>query len=85
MSDEVTRKDLQSLQGHCNKLNADVQKRIDNAAKNVGQLGKDMWEQVNLLNARCESLEAMEEKVGRLVKQIQALEARLAPLEKRTY
>ena len=31
MADEVTKKDLQSLQGYCNKQIADVTKRIEKA------------------------------------------------------
>lgn len=40
MSDEVTKKDLQSLQGYCNKQISDVNKRIDNACKAVNDLAK---------------------------------------------
>ena len=31
MADEVTKKDLQSLQGYCNKQIADIAKRVDKA------------------------------------------------------
>lgn len=36
MADEVTKKDLQSLQGYCNKQMADVEKRL--MAKVISEL-----------------------------------------------
>ena len=35
MGDEVTKKDLQSLQGYCNKQIADLEKRLNTKSQNV--------------------------------------------------
>jgi len=76
MADEVTKKDLQSLQGYCNKQVADVNKRIDNACKAVNDVSRRIDEGAKDAENRSAGIEAAANK------RMAALEARLAELEK---
>jgi uncharacterized protein involved in exopolysaccharide biosynthesis len=87
MGDEVTKKDLQSLQGYCNKQIADVNKRIDNASKCVTALAKQVeTNNSSLTDGINNVMQASKEndtiQAAALAKQVAALEARVAALEK---
>ena len=58
MGDEVTKKDLQSLQGYCNKQIGDVNKRIDNACKAVNDVAHRMEAGDSEADKRLKALEA---------------------------
>ena len=61
MAEEVTKKDLQSLQGYCNKQIADVTKRIEKAEGAIDALKEVPTKQdavlAELIKARCDKLE----------------------------
>ena len=83
MADEVTKKDLQSLQGYCNKQIADVNKRIDNAKIAVNDLAKDVeTNNSTLTDAINNSDQVRRASVDQLKAAISALETRVAALEK---
>jgi hypothetical protein len=84
MAEEVTKKDLQSLQGYCNKQIADVTKRIEKAESSIKK-AEGAIEALNevptkedvglaeLLKARCDKLEL---RCAELSVKIAALEKR---------
>lgn len=87
MGDEVTKKDLQSLQGYCNKQIADVNKRIDNASKAFTALAKEVETNNSTLisginNVMQASKDNDASQAATMAKQLAALEARVAALEK---
>ena len=90
MPDEVTKKDLQSLQGFCNKQIADVNKRIDNACKAVNDVSQRMVTGDSDVNKRvdnaCKAVndvsQRMEAGDSALTKRLAELEARVSSLEK---
>ncbi|MBL0087760.1 MAG: hypothetical protein IPP87_11910 [Ideonella sp.] len=74
MSDEVTKKDLQSLQGYCNKQIAEVKKLVsDLETKSARDLDKGLCEE-NKITVNVNLT---------LRKRLDEVEARLAQLEKR--
>ena len=74
MGDEVTKKDLQSLQGYCNKQIADVKKLVsDLDTKSARELDKGLCEE-NKITVNVNLT---------LRKRLDDVEARLAQLEKR--
>jgi predicted phage tail protein len=83
MADDVTKKDLQSLQGYCNNKIGEVNKRIDNACKAVNDLSKRVdTNNTTLVGAVNDSTQAAKENNNTLAKRVAELEARVAALEK---
>jgi hypothetical protein len=89
MADEVTKKDLQSLQGYVNKQNADIGKRIDKAegaidvlkelpTKQDEVLGKLIRDCYDKLDSRCAELVV---KIDAVAGKVDALAARVKALE----
>jgi hypothetical protein len=75
MADEVTKKDLQSLQGYCNKQIAELAKRVEKAEGAIAILKDIPTAQdeaiAKLMNARCDKLEG---RLAELAVKIAALE-----------
>ncbi len=89
MADEVTKKDLQSLQGYCNNKLGEVGKRIDKAeaaisilkdlpTKQDDVLAKLIRDCFDKLESRCAELVV---KIDAVAAKVTALTARVAALE----
>lgn len=77
MGDEVTKKDLQSLQGYCNKQIADLKKSFDAEVKRLDAMDADDNRiTVNLSKSLRERLDGVDKRLNELQSQIDKLASR---------
>ncbi|MBL8363411.1 MAG: hypothetical protein JNN18_23200 [Rubrivivax sp.] len=86
MADEVTKKDLQSLQGYCNKIVADVQKQVEAVKKLAEGAQKESETNYkvieNIQSATNDTLKGYTARITALEKQVAAQAATIAQLQK---
>ncbi len=77
MGDEVTKKDLQSLQGYCNKQIADLKKTLDAEVKRLDAMDADDNRiTVNVAKSLRERLDGVDKRLNELQSQIEKLASR---------
>jgi peptidoglycan hydrolase CwlO-like protein len=83
MASDVTMKDLQSLQGYCNKQIADVKKSVAETGKGIDNLGKMVSQDNGLIVDINHRIDGVDRKVAALQDSISALTAEIKALKSR--